>query len=288
MTPEEYDIFLRKAFDAFLGTRAQVPSEPTRGFLPYNAVDLSALRWPVMGDILIKDDLRELTNLLNEWLGTLRRWHTWLVVSEGYSDDEKWALESEFIAPLATYCLFQPSALRDTLTFVVTNGMHQVLLATDSLYKDWLSLDQPPWEPRNYPNRRRKEEQLSIVISRWPEGKFFLENLRKLDDGKMRDSTSDFRNRSSHSIAPRFTRGETRMVTRTIKQAIHIEQGVDGFVHEVPISGKTSVCYGFGGTEPLDLEQVRCVNLTQFHTATVCFDLYVALLKKTTAAQSPL
>ncbi|MBN9368877.1 MAG: hypothetical protein J0H59_17860 [Comamonadaceae bacterium] len=286
MTPDEYDEFLKKAFEAYLRVRAQEACQPSRAYLPYNVVDLSAPRWSAMGDMLIKDELRELTNILNAWLGTLRHWHAWLTVSQGYSDEDTWQLEYEFIAPLATYCLFQPSAIRDTFTFVVTNGMHQVLLATDSSYKDRLILDQAPWEERKYPTRRKKEEQLASVINRWPKGRSLLDNLRRLDDGTTRDATSDFRNRSSHSIAPRFSRGTTRMVTRTIEQATRMERRADGGCEWVPVSGKTAVCYGFGGTEPLDLDQVRQVNLAQFDIAVACFDLYLALLTKTTAARS--
>ncbi|WP_406626014.1 hypothetical protein [Acidovorax sp. SDU_ACID1] len=162
MTPDEYDEFLKKAFEAYLRVRAQEACQPSRAYLPYNVVDLSAPRWSAMGDMLIKDELRELTNILNAWLGTLRHWHAWLTVSQGYSDEDTWQLEYEFIAPLATYCLFQPSAIRDTFTFVVTNGMHQVLLATDSSYKDRLILDQAPWEERKYPTRRKKKNNWRV------------------------------------------------------------------------------------------------------------------------------
>lgn len=282
MTPEEHESFLREAFDAYLSVRSQPGCIPCRPYLPYGAVDLKGLRWPTMGDMLIEDELRELTNNLNAWLGALRRWHAWQIVMGDYSEDERWELEHEFVTPLATYCLFQPSALRDAITFVVTNGMHQVLRSVDRSYPDRLPLDQAPWEKPSYPTRRRKEAQFAHIVARWPEGMLLLTALRKLDDQSNRHATLDFRNRASHSIAPRFSRGITRAVTRTVVQRTRLEPREDGYVNDVPVPGEVSIGYSFGGTDPLDLNQVREVNVQQFEVAVACFDHYVTLLKTTT------
>lgn len=279
MTPAEHQQFLRKAFDAFQLVRATPGHLPAGDYLPYDIVDLRALNWRAMGWILVEDDLRELTNNLNAWLSALRRWHAWSEVALNHSEDERWELEHEFIAVIATYCLFQPSAIRDTITFVATQGIHQVLCATDATYEDRLPLDGEPWDKPSYPTRRKKEEQLQTIADRWPKGKQLLAALRQLDDAATRKATSDYRNRASHSIAPRFSRGVTRAVTRTIVQAAHIETDSDGRAERVPIPGKATVSYGFGGTEPLDLGQVRAVNLKQFEIAVACFHHYISLLK---------
>lgn len=282
MTPEQHESLLKMAFDAYLSTRSRPGCIPSRPYLPYGTVDLRGRQWATMGDWLIKDELRELTNNLNAWLGKLRRWHAWQIVMSGYSEDERWELEHEFVTPLATYCLFQPSALRDTITFVVTNGMHQVLRCVDSSYPDRLPLDQAPWEKPSYPTRHKKEKQLAHIVARWPEGELLLSTLKKLDDPSNRHATSDFRNRASHTIAPRFSRGITRAVTRAVVQKTRFEPRGDGYFHDVPIPGQVSVSYGFGGTDPLDLNQVREANVNQFELAVACFDYYVALLKATT------
>lgn len=282
MTPEEHESLLKRAFDAYLSVRGQPGCIPSRPYLPYGTVDLKGLRWPTMGDMLIEDELRELTNNLNAWLGALRRWHAWQIVMDDYSEDERWELEHEFVTPLATYCLFQPSALRDTIIFVVTNGMHQVLRSVERSYPDRLELDQAPWEKPSYPTRRKKEAQLAHIVARWPEGALLLAALRKLDDQSNRHATSDFRNRASHSIAPRFSRGITRTVTRAVVQATRMEPKGDGYFHAVAVPGQISISYGFGGTDPLDLNQVREVNVQQFEVAVACFDHYVTLLKTTT------
>lgn len=278
MTPTEYDEFLRKAFDAFLAARASRDCLANYHYLPYDAVDLSGLRWPGMGDVLIRDELRELTNNLNAWLTSLRHWHAWLAVARNYSEDDRWELEHEFIATLATFCLFQPSAVRDAFTFVVTNGMHQVRRAINPAYKDHLPLDKAPWEKRGYPARGRVEQQLKTVVCQWPSGAVLLENLKQLDDEVVRRTTSDFRNRASHSIAPRFSIGLTRAVTRAVVQATRMEQQNDGFFHVVPIPGQTVISYGFGGTEALRFEEMLDLNLKQFRIAITCFDCYVSML----------
>lgn len=280
MTSDQHDEFLMKAFGAFLRIRAEAVCQPERQYLLYDQVELTGPRWSMVGATLISDELRELTNNLNAWLRSLRQWHAWMMVATQYSDDERWELEHEFVAALATYCLLQPSAIRDALTLVVTNGMHQMRLVTDPTSVDSLPLDQAPWEPRKFPTRRKKEEQLASVIGKWPEGALLMERLRFLDDKQVRELTSDFRNRASHSIAPRFSRGITRTVTRSVVQATRHEKGEDGRYEIVPIPNRAVICYSVGGTDALNLDAVRQVNLRQFEAAVACFDIYVELLKK--------
>lgn len=280
MTPEDYAAFLRKAFDAYIDIHVLGTDAPTtRSYLPYGTVDLDAIKWHGLGGLLVKDELRELTNNLNAWLSALRSWQVWLLVCDRYSKDEQWELEHAFITPVATYCLFQPSAIRDTFTFVVTNGIHQVLLAVDSTYKDRLPLDRAPWEPPTYPSRRRKEKQLESIVNRWSEGHQFLQNLCCLDDKATRNATYDFRNRASHGIAPRFSLGMTHAVTRAITQATRLEDRGDGMFHDVPVPGAQAVSYSYGGMQPLDLKRVLETNMEQFELAAACFDNYVSMLK---------
>ena len=246
MTPEEYSAFLKKAFDSYLKVR-QSTDCLDRNYLPFDAVELDGPRWRAMGDVLIEDELRALTNNMNAWLGTLKRWHAWLIVAREYAEDDRWEPAHEFLGTIATYCLFQPSAIRDAFTFVVTNGLHQVCLATDAGYEDRLPLDQAPWDKPTYPTRRKKEDQLAKIAGRWPEGNLLLAGLRQLDDKATRDATSDFRNRASHSIAPHLSRGFTRMVTRSVVQATRMEECGGGYFNGVFVPGKVGVSYGFGG-----------------------------------------
>lgn len=203
-TPEQHESFLRQSFDAYLAARRRGDLEPVRRYILYDAIDLSLVSRPPISFALVEDELRELTNNLNAWMGMLRLWHAWMIVAAELSDDDLWDIEIDFIIPLATFCLFQPSSVRDTFTLVATNGMHQVRLLVDADYADCLPLDQDPWMPPKYPNRRKKEGQLEAVLKPWPEGQALLESLQRLDDGATRRATADFRNRASHSIARGF------------------------------------------------------------------------------------
>ena len=281
MTPDEHELLLKRAFEAYLSARCLPSCRPGRPYLPYDVVNLTKLRRSFSAS-LIEGELRELTNKLNAWLIALQRWHAWQTVMLDHSEAECRELEHEFVTPLATYCLFQPSALRDTITFVVTNGMHQVLMSIDPTRLDRLPLDQDPWKKPSHPSRRKKEKQLADIINRWAIGETLLATLRKLDDQNNRQATSDFRNRASHSIAPRFSIGFTRMVTRTVEKATRMESMGGGYFHCVPIPDKACVCYGIGGTEPLDLNHAREINEQQFDLAVACFEHYIDLFKATT------
>lgn len=280
MTPKEYYAFLRTAFDDFLEALDSTNCQPDRHFLPYDTIKSNNTKWPYISNTIIQDELRELTNNLNSWLNALKRWHAWLVVSKDHSENNRWELEWEFITPIATYCLFQPSAIRDTLTFVVTNGMHQARLAADKNYKDCLPLDRNPWDAPYYPTRRAKEHQLQTILNTHPDGKTFLDNLRRLDDKSTRAATLDFRNLASHSIAPRFSIGVTRLVTRRIEQATRMEQKKDGFFYKTFIPNETTVCYTLGGTSPLDFDHMFDINLKQFDIAVSCFNNYIDMLNR--------
>lgn len=287
MTPNEHQDLLKRLFAAYLQVQDTFTCEPQRQYLAYDAVVLTGVRWSTLGSTLIEDELRELTNYLNAWLGALKRWHAWQRVWHECTEDEQWDLEHEFLTPLATYCMFQPSAIRDALTFVITNGMHQMALSLDHDRRDWLPLDQAPWEQLRYPTRRQKEEQLASTVRAWSEGRLLLTRLRQLDGAATRTATADFRNRASHSIAPRFSRGITRAVTRTIVQATRIQEDGSGVARPVPIPGAFAVRYSHGGTEPLDLDRMRLVNLAQFEIAVACHDLYVTILRSGCARAHP-
>lgn len=278
MTPEAYADFLRHSFDAYLRTSSEAACEPLRDYLPYDAVNLDGVKWRSMGQLIIEDELREITNKLNGWLSALKRWCAWQMVTGSLNEDEKWCAEHEFVTPIATYCLFQPSSVRDALTFVITNGVHQVLLALDSNYKDRLPLDQDPWGRPTHPTRRKKEDQLSKLLSRFVAQGDIIGNIRRLDDELVKGATADFRNRASHSIAPRFTIGVTQTVTRSIVKATRLEKQAGEKFHEVLVSGQSAVSYGVGGTGPLDLNEVRKVNVTQFEIAVSCFSKYLEFL----------
>lgn len=108
-----------------------------------------------------RSELRELTNQINQWLGSLRRWHAWNEVLGKHEQEVRWATEWAWVEPLALQGMVQPSATRDRFIMVATNALHQVRMALDPKVKDELLGDPTtPDERRFFPSRRDKERQL--------------------------------------------------------------------------------------------------------------------------------
>ena len=275
---------LNKFCDRVVEGRGLLPApEP----LPYDPVPaIETVAWPLgFVQLMVSGELSETTNLINQWLGSLRRWHAWNELLRLDDDDIRWGAEWEWVEPLAFQSMFQPSATRDRFIMIATNALHQVRLAIDPSVRDELLGDPAaPGEQRVYPSRLAKEKQLKQLAKPWAAGKVFIQALGQLDDRDYRQVTSDFRNRASHGIAPRFSAGITSMVTRTRVQATKSEEQPDGSYLVVPVPDKMATSYDFGGTEPLSMDEAWKANLKQFTRARRLFDAYVALLGEATAA----
>jgi hypothetical protein len=279
---------LRAAFDAYIARMKVDGLEPSDNYLRYDFETIDAVQWRLLGNEMVKDELRELTNCLNHWHGSLHRWQAWNSVISTYGQDEAWAVRREFFEDLAHYCLLQPSAMRDTFTFVVTNSMHQVRLASSISYRDHLEGDPTTaGEQHRHLTRKKKEKRLSDLISNFPSARQFMKLLRNLDDEAYRQQTYDYRNLSSHSIGPRLGIGITRAVVRNVAQATELIKQPDGTFISAPIPGRVRVSYGFGGTAPLNIEKALAANLEQYRRARKCYAEYRAMLAIGLAAMLP-
>jgi hypothetical protein len=276
----EYVLLLRNAFEEYLELATAETFAPDEHFLDFNFDFLENRRWTMMSEIMIREEFRELTNLLNSWQSSLRRWERWNIVVSSRDEDASWTLREEFVEALAHECLLRPSSLRDTITSVATNALHQVRLITDSHYTDFIEGDPvSPEDRQKHLSRRSKENRLLKLTTQWQESIELMSMLKKLDDQAYRRRTFDYRNLSSHTIGPRLVIGHTRTITRNVEQAMELKEQENGFYFEVPIAGKMRVSYGFGGTPPLNINDVRLANLEQFKLARNCYDHYVTLLK---------
>lgn len=259
---------------------------PTATPFPYDPVPgLKKAAWPLfMAEELIRGELQELTNQLNHWLSNLRRWHAWNETLKSLDPETRWGAEWGWVEPLAFYCMFQPSASHDRFVMVATHALHQVRIivdptATDTLLGDPTTPEQQP----SFPSRRQNRHQLKELAKPWSMGQKFIDTLDLLDSHGYRKLTYNFRNRASHGIAPRFSVGFTSIVTRTRQQAMKLEQQPNGTYKDVPVPGKLSTCYSFGGTPPLSMQDAWSANLDQFEHARRTFDAYVALLTEAVA-----
>ncbi len=246
-----------------------------------------AWRTPALvADPLVEGELRELTNTLNEWQGALRRWYVWLGVLEGFTDDEAWDLQWEFVESITFQCLFYPSATRDRFTFVATNALHQVRMSADPAYPDRLVSDPKPGkeDKQRFLSRKESEAQLEEIALTFDGGAAFTTALRFIDEGDYLELTRNFRNLASHAIAPRLTVGHTNMVMRRVVPATTLVRQPDGAYKDELVPGKQHISYGFGGTEPLQMRAMFEANLAEFEKASACFNAYVSVLNKALGA----
>lgn len=267
MTPTEYKNFLRASFEDFLKAmdRSVVPQDP---YLEYEYPYIAAARWHLLADLLIQDELREVTNRIHEWHDMLQRWHAWNQVAAAHAEIRAWDLRREFMNPLMHTCLLMPSAMRDLFVFVATNAIHQISLSRYPTYPDNLEGDPSALDPHPRPlSRRQKERRLTNIAKKVPQAVDFVKSLWRLDDEEYRTTTKDYRNLNSHAIGPRIALGNTRLVTRTVVPSTRLETQGDGTSRLVPIPGKYTATYGFGGLEPLDLEIARESSLSQYRIA---------------------
>lgn len=239
-------------------------------------------------DLLVQGELRDLTNTLNAWRGSLHRWYVWLEVLDGFTPDEAWEMQWEFVESIAFHCLFYPSATRDRFTLVATNALHQVRLALEAGYADQLACDSSPGrEHKNHvPSRKDRELQLASVVRNIDGESRLMEAIRALDGEHYRSVTSNFRNLASHALPPGLTVGYTRMVTRDVIPATRlVERGPREF-HEEPIPGRQMVSYAVGGLAPLPMRELFMANLSEFQLAKLCFDAYTSTLNAELAKMS--
>lgn len=152
------NIARRKALDDYLNLYEAGDSLRPAGLpLPYDPVPrIQTVRWNTpLAEEMVPDELREVTNQLNEWKGALRRWDAWNRVLASRDEDTRWAIQWEFVEPIAYQCMFQPSSARDRFTFVACNALHQVHLTITPGHKDLLLGDPvTPAEHQFFPSRR--------------------------------------------------------------------------------------------------------------------------------------
>lgn len=281
---EEYKKQNRQVFDDFLERTYRMPSGllPEDSYLPYDVCNgIEKVRWrnPFI-ELMVRGDIREMTNELNQWKSLLMSWHAWLDVIDGYEEQQAREIQFEFVESIAFKCSFEPSATRDRFTFIAINAFHQALLAFDFKYQDKLEIDKKIKKGK-HPLRREKEEELISIFhkSKWKdEGVNLLKSIKELDGKEYRNITQDFRNLASHAIAPRFTVGHTNLVSRYFKQTTKLEPIGDGSWKEVEIPGSLSLVYGYGGTPPMSMQKIIEANRVEFKKAVNCFKEYIRLI----------
>lgn len=239
----------------------------------------------IFGNEMIEADLRELTNLLNEWNHLLHRWYAWNIVLDSYKEErqKEWEIENEFLKLIINKCLFTPSRIKDVFINIGIESFHQIRLATDNKYKDKIQgydPSLPKLKPKHL-SRRNKEKILKEVLSFCNHAEF-IEKIKILNgEYYQKQLTQDYRNLSSHTIAPRITVGTVSPITRTVEKSTKIEKNADGSYSKVEVRDRTSVVYSYGGIEPLDRNKLFDANIEEFKKARNCYAEFKKLLDGT-------
>ncbi len=277
--------FLKKAYEEYLQIFSSGDLESELHYLSYEFDFIHDRDIDIFGRMMIEDDLREITNILNEWCHLLHRWYAWNKVLDFYNKDEQkeWELESEFLELIINKCLFVPSRIKDTFISVGIENFHQIRLAFDKKYKDEIRGYDPilPKLEPIYLNRRKKEKILRKVLHFCDYNDFFYELMSLNDRHYQKKLTGDYRNLNSHNIAPRITAGIVSPVIRTIIKTTKMEENADGSYSEVEVKGNTSIAYSFGGKQPLDRNILFNANLEEFKKAISCYKEFKSLLMET-------
>ncbi len=270
---------LRTVYDIFLDDFYEGQSEPNEHYLPYDFDFLKQKKLSLHAREIIRHELVELTNTLNSWQESLQKWSIWNNIILTYSEIDAWSIRNEFMDKNTHFCLMQPSRIRDLITTVATNSFHQVLLCKKKDHRDHLFGEKThPDEKPKFLKRAQKEKRMQDLFGKINLNSFFIENHIKLNTGDYESQTSDYRNLFCHSIPPRFSEGLTRIVERDIVQATKMVEQLDGTYSEELIPDKVAVRYSFGGTLPLQLDEMFYLNLSQYKIARTCYDEYFKII----------
>jgi hypothetical protein len=271
-----------RAHALFLDNLEIIPT-PEDFPLPYTICErIQDASWPRIpfASLMVSEDLSETINQLNAWREWLMDLSIWAKVLDELDEHDAWAIQHSCVDPLAHICLTQPSAVRDRFGHIATNAIHQANLNIVSNYKDKLKQDS---ETRPL-SRRRVEAQLQVLGEHWACAPRFNETLHNIDSEEYRHATWNYRNLSSHAIAPRFRVGITNFVVRGLTPHSEVVQQPNGTYVLVEHPTKKDVSYGFGGMQALDLHRVYALSLGEFRKAVDLFRTYSALLEEVLSA----
>lgn len=228
-----------------------------------------------MMSFAVATELKETINQLHCWYGYLVDLSLWTEVLDAFEGNDRWYIRQQYVEQLAYYCMLQPSATRERFGMIATTALHQANLQLREDYNDHLDQD-----GKKYITRRFREEQLPILGHDYRCFQRFLQALRNLDNKSFETASRNFRNLASHGIAPRFEQGETSFVNRSVEPwSDLVKQPCGGYL---PVSHPTkkAIWYGFGGTQPLTLQQVFNASWNEYLKAIKLFHSYQSLLRE--------
>jgi len=233
--------------------RALDHSEGCRRFMPY--------RWWTLPDPLsgawmpyvsmLDNYASELANIINDLTHDVQRLRAWARVITTLTDEEKLTVSHEFTDTLGTVALGRPYAIKSRFAFAAGHLCHQANMAKDMA--GWR--DEFPNERALYLN------DIESSCTNWRKYRAFKRRVEPIAGAAFKDATKDYRNAYNHRFSARFLVGMSAMATRIVHD--------DG-----------RVCYGIGGSEPLDLTQVADLIGTELDHCNRAFEAFQALVEE--------
>lgn len=244
---------------------------------------------PNFGEQMLGSNLNELINAINAWNHRLRSWAAWNRVLASISNlKERWDIRSEFVEPLAYFCLQQPAGARDRLIQFATQVAHFGNLRVLAGYPDVLAEDAKVLKrlQKNHKkphavflSREEAEVQFRNKSCEWREAGALMALVQQLDDEDYRAATGDWRNRAAHGIAQHFEFGTVERVTRKVGFA-EVSVEVPGGLEFREDRSRSAISYVFGGFDALNLDEVLGANQSQLDIAMRAMDACGALLRE--------
>ncbi len=215
-----------------------------------------AWRWGAEGEI------QETVNSINAWGGRLHSWNAWNRVVDSYdSENDRWEVLSQFVEPIAFFCMLQPSSLADRITVTAETLLHQANLHVIPGQADRLDQDASPGRPMRRSDRRK---QLNRLGQPWATYPAFRDALLAIDGAGYQKITRNFRDLTNHSFAPRLMIGEVTRAIRSIGPWTDLVEQPDGTFLPVEDPKRKVVQYAMHSMQPLPLETTRSANLSEY------------------------
>jgi len=225
-------------------------SERDGRFMPYRWWTLpDQIRGAWMAYVSMLDDYAsELANIINGLTHDVQRLRAWARVTASLTDLEKLAVSHEFIDTLGTVALGRPYAIKSRFAFAAGHLCHQANMAKDLAWRDEF-----PNETVLYLNH------IEPICTSWRKYRAFKRRVEPIAGTAFKHATEDFRNAYNHRFSARFLIGMSAMVTRIVHD--------DG-----------RICYGIGGREPLNIDQVADELATERDHCYRAFEAFQALV----------
>jgi hypothetical protein len=209
--------------------RTALDASPIGGkFMPY---DWSTLPQSLSGAWFIYSGMldefaSELANIINDLTHHVHRLRAWASILAPLSDQEKQEVTHEFVDILGTVALGLPYAIKSRFAFAAGNLCHQANMAKGMT--GWVD---------DFPDKNLYLNDIEPFGVGWQKFRRFKLRVEPIAGTTFKNKTADFRNAYNHGFSARFVLGITGLVSRE-----RLKSG--------------QVCYGIGGSAPLDLEEV--------------------------------